>query len=384
MELIDRLQQHMKVLCLECGPRHCGSPGEKMAADYIEAQFRELGYTVVREMFPTFGWELNQFSLVNVTQGREVPCATASYFSPSAEVEDQFLWITSDDLMHLETLPLQGRLCFVEAFTKTNANALSEQLEALGAAGAVFTNNMRYPSTKAPRSTNLSRMGVAAVGQDGALDIASHRNDVYRLTINARRFDHMSCNVIARREGPDKKGVFGAHYDTAPGVQGASDNATGTAILIELARLTRDLYPDYSFDFCAFSAEEYLDDSDHLDEIGSCPPGSKDYVRRHKDEDIRWYMNADNYGSNISENWLGIAHKEKLPPIQFACRKIGDMKPIGDCGAFVVNGIPALWPGDGPAFRIVHTVQDTLDLISYERMEQGTKTILDLVSQIAK
>jgi hypothetical protein len=35
--------------------------------------------------------------------------------------------------------------------------------------------------------------------------------------------------------------VVGAHYDSAPGTPGANDNASGTAAVIELARLMRDL-----------------------------------------------------------------------------------------------------------------------------------------------
>jgi Peptidase family M28 len=35
--------------------------------------------------------------------------------------------------------------------------------------------------------------------------------------------------------------VVGAHYDSAPGTSGANDNASGTAAVIELARLLRDL-----------------------------------------------------------------------------------------------------------------------------------------------
>jgi hypothetical protein len=35
--------------------------------------------------------------------------------------------------------------------------------------------------------------------------------------------------------------VVGAHYDSAPGTPGANDNATGSAAVIELARLLRDL-----------------------------------------------------------------------------------------------------------------------------------------------
>jgi len=80
-------------------------------------------------------------------------------------------------------------------------------------------------------------------------------------------YDYKSQNVIARVKGkkyPDKFIVIGAHYDHL-GVMGintyfpgANDNASGVALMLDLARHFSDVFnqPDYSMVFVAFGAEE--------------------------------------------------------------------------------------------------------------------------------
>ena len=51
--------------------------------------------------------------------------------------------------------------------------------------------------------------------------------------------------------------VIGAHYDTVPGCPGADDNATGVAVLLELARLFATQPPRRPVHLVAFDLEEY-------------------------------------------------------------------------------------------------------------------------------
>jgi len=51
--------------------------------------------------------------------------------------------------------------------------------------------------------------------------------------------------------------VIGAHYDTAPGSPGADDNATGVAVLLELARDIASRPLKYPVQLVAFDMEEY-------------------------------------------------------------------------------------------------------------------------------
>ena len=50
--------------------------------------------------------------------------------------------------------------------------------------------------------------------------------------------------------------VIGAHYDSAPGAPGANDNGSGTAALIELARLFRGWKPKHTLRLAFFVNEE--------------------------------------------------------------------------------------------------------------------------------
>ena len=50
-------------------------------------------------------------------------------------------------------------------------------------------------------------------------------------------------NIIAGDENPGGYYILGAHYDTVAGTPGADDNASGVAVLLEVARLARNLTP---------------------------------------------------------------------------------------------------------------------------------------------
>lgn len=66
-------------------------------------------------------------------------------------------------------------------------------------------------------------------------------------------------NVIGERRGasqPDRVIVVGAHYDTVAGSPGADDNASGVAVLLELARMTAHTRSAKTVRFVAFTLEE--------------------------------------------------------------------------------------------------------------------------------
>jgi hypothetical protein len=48
---------------------------------------------------------------------------------------------------------------------------------------------------------------------------------------------------VAKGKRPDRIFIVGAHYDSAPGAPGANDNGSGTAAVLELARMLRTMQP---------------------------------------------------------------------------------------------------------------------------------------------
>jgi hypothetical protein len=102
-------------------------------------------------------------------------------------------------------------------------------------------------------------------------------------------FGSSSDNVIAIIPGqisPDEFVICGAHYDSFSSTDlapGADDNASGTAGILEIARILKDYNFNKSIVFCSFSAEE----------IGLF--GSHAYASRAKNnqQDILGYFNMD-------------------------------------------------------------------------------------------
>jgi hypothetical protein len=63
-------------------------------------------------------------------------------------------------------------------------------------------------------------------------------------------------NVIAGEEQPGGYYILGAHFDTVGGTPGADDNASGVAVLLEVARLARGLALPRPWAFIGFTTEE--------------------------------------------------------------------------------------------------------------------------------
>jgi hypothetical protein len=63
-------------------------------------------------------------------------------------------------------------------------------------------------------------------------------------------------NIIAGNEDPGGYYILGAHFDTVAGTPGADDNASGVAVLLEVARLARRLPPPLPWVFIGFTCEE--------------------------------------------------------------------------------------------------------------------------------
>jgi hypothetical protein len=68
-----------------------------------------------------------------------------------------------------------------------------------------------------------------------------------------------SYNVVAYKVGslyPDKQIIVGAHFDAVPGSPGANDNGSGTAAVLEMARVLQSIETAVTIVFVAFDSEE--------------------------------------------------------------------------------------------------------------------------------
>ena len=67
-------------------------------------------------------------------------------------------------------------------------------------------------------------------------------------------------NIVAEKKGrtsPGRVFIVGAHYDTVQGTPGADDNASGVAVLLEIARNIQSVSLEGTVRLIAFTLEEY-------------------------------------------------------------------------------------------------------------------------------
>lgn len=94
--------------------------------------------------------------------------------------------------------------------------------------------------------------------EDGLRLLESEAKRV-RLVLEGEEKEAMSQNVIGELEGslrPEDIALIGGHYDTVSDVSGASDNAAGTALVMELARVFKEKGTKRTMRFIAWSCEE--------------------------------------------------------------------------------------------------------------------------------
>ena len=116
--------------------------------------------------------------------------------------------------------------------------------------------------------------------------------DVEQQTVNI--FGETGYNLIVTKIGtvyPDTFIIIDGHYDTINGV-GANDNGSGTSIILEVARMLRNVPTEYSIKFIHFTGEE----------LGLI--GSEQYVEDvviPQNLDIKLVLNIDQVGGVAGE-----------------------------------------------------------------------------------
>ncbi len=121
-------------------------------------------------------------------------------------------------------------------------------------------------------------------------------------------FGETTSNIIITKTGsvyPNTFLIIDGHYDTVNG-EGANDNGSGTALILELARLLKDVDTEYSIKFIHFSGEE----------AGLI--GSEYYVNQTvnpENLDIKLVLNIDQVGgvAGMNNNTITCERDESSP-----------------------------------------------------------------------
>jgi Zn-dependent M28 family amino/carboxypeptidase len=192
------------------------------------------------------------------------------------------------------------------------------------------------------------------------------------IEVQTNRVSGRSRNVVARPSEAPCTAYLGAHYDSVPAGPGANDNASGTSLLIELARARRV----DGVCVVAFGAEE----------VGLF--GSRAFVREHQVGDAAFMMNFDMVAKATRPTFIGDEALTKIAA-EVAKQRGLDARTVtsfgpgtsSDHASFQAAGVPVLmfYSGDD---GFIHTAQDDLKNVSEEDLGQFLETAVAVLDRL--
>ncbi|HBZ40202.1 MAG TPA: hypothetical protein DEO59_17625 [Balneola sp.] len=254
--------------------------GDKLAADFIRNEFEKFGLkSFNNSYYQEFETSVNTFPNPQsvVVNGKELE-AGKDYLldpgSPSIKGTFDVITVTADEILDnakfVNKLRVSsGQLIAVRPFDKSNFS--KEQNEQLNGVINFLKYHPQNPSKGTIILTNEKLTWAGSVRQHPKPTVIIHSDSLdgslksLKLDIKSSFVEkYATQNVIGYVEGKnsDSTIVFIAHYDhlgmLGPDAtfNGANDNASGTAMLLSLAKNYSENKPNYNTVFIAFGAEE--------------------------------------------------------------------------------------------------------------------------------
>jgi aminopeptidase YwaD len=351
-----QLHADWRYLCRTIGARPAGDTGERLAAEYLERRFTDMGLSVAREPFPCRSL-VDSHASVAVRVGNRWRSVDSLRLMNSAStpggrpVEGDLVWMAFPESQHrLRPGSLRGKILVLFGQLLSDTRAYRQLLAARPA--AILPIDDRQPFTWPIQNAMLpdwaQRFGsvpAAAIAYQTAWQWRAHGLTRARVAIMARYQTRPSGNVVATLPGsaPDEPAIlFGAHHDTPLGLVGADDNASGVVSLLELARILAAVpQRRRTFVFASFGTEEQLS------------VGAAAYVARHRRELSRLglVVNFDSIASHLGHNHLfhsgqkglGAFFQAELERRGYDLELNGALNPFSDHFPFTAYGVPAVW-----------------------------------------
>jgi hypothetical protein len=278
---LDYAKEVVKVLASpEFKGRGFTDEGHLKAAEYIREQYKAIGLKAfTKDYFQPFNVEANIFPdrMQCIINGKRLIPGKEFLVDPaSSSIHGEFpiMVVTKQELLNTSRVQeivktCAGKVVLIDArgFSTTDKEAQKKANEMIGMLSynpqILNMATVVVTGEKLSWSTSSFQAGKASLTINTDIDVTAVSS--ITLDIDARIVKAKAQNVIGYIEGkerPDSFLVVVAHYDHLGMMgkevlfPGANDNASGVAMLLDLAKYFKVAPPDYSMVFIALSAEE--------------------------------------------------------------------------------------------------------------------------------
>lgn len=394
-----KAERYLNRLCSVQPNRRTGSPGNREATRFFAEVVGGYGYEVDAAPFDCLDYVSEGATLSRGKINHEV---FVSPYSLPCNVTAQLLVASSvDELADADCegkiLLMRGPICAEQLMPKNfvfynpeHHQQLITLLERSNPA-AIITATSRSPD-------QVGALYPFPLIVDGDFDIpnvhcrdsvgeelASFRGDTFQLKIVGTRLKSEATNIIATlNRGAARKMVITAHIDAYEDSPGASDNGSGTVVLLLLAEMLADYQGDRCIEIAAINGEDHYSaggEMDYLKRYGEDLPGVMLVVNV---DDVGYVKGGAAYSFYNIPDQLASEIEQHL--LQFDGLVRGDPWYSGDHMIFVQKGIPAV------AFTaefmpelmrtVTHTGLDTPELLNCEKLVELAGSLNSLIRSL--
>ncbi len=376
----DEAFEVLRTLTREYSPRESATDEELTAALHLRDRLIARGYDTWVQDFPVVQTRAN-VEIQTAAAGaapdslRSLPINLSAWGAVAGAIADAGHAFEGD----MPAAGLDGRVALIERGAITFEEKVNRVADAGAVAAIVFNNELGlfYGAF-----SNPSDIPAVAISQeDGRALLALMEAGEVTANVSVAGEESQSRNVIGERRAAEDDApvvILGAHYDTVPDTEGASDNGSGLSTLLTIAAHTADTDYPFTVRIILFGAEE----------IGLF--GSRHYVDGMSEEQIEntlAMLNFDALGSGDSLMVIGD------PGLMAQAQTIGDGLGLdigiergnwgSDHAPFLAVGIPALFLISDDLSRI-NSPWDTMPHINPSLLGRSVEIGISLLEWLAE
>jgi aminopeptidase YwaD len=369
-----RILEHIRALSAGIGPRLAGSAAEDEAVAYARGQLEEWGYDVEVQDFAVSGPDVYRPSSV-IVDGEQIVAASLRR-SASGEVTGR---LVDAGFGREGDFPPDavGAIVLIQRRDVPFAD-MARRAEAARAIGVIVANRERGPF--AGELEEPSALPAVAVGQEEGEELrAALQRGGVEVTVRVGELAGVTAhNVIARPPSGTCRTVSGAHLDTVPWAPGASDNASGSALVLELARAAAVAGLDRHC-FALFGAEEF-------GLFGSAEFASRVSIQERAALEAAYVYDVVAGAEPplaLGTGVLQASTRELAGQLGIELDTGPDPSEIAsDHLSFIEAGIPALLLTT-PDYEFLHTIDDTVENLDPAHLDQMARLAFALLEEPA-
>ncbi len=401
-QLAEKAEDYLHRLCVDITARHTGSAGNRAATDFFAATVAAFGFAVETPPFDCIDWVE---SGADLAVGDAVFQVKVSPFTLGGAARAPLMVVST--VAELEAAGIAGKIVLLRGeiaqgqlmpknFPFYNPDEHKHIIHLLETRGpqAIVAATARDPDMVGSgvypfpliEDGDFAVPSVYMTDEEGER-LAGYAGREAVLTIRAQRIPATGCNVIARKvgSGPGRIVLF-AHIDARLGTPGASDNASGTVVLLLLAELLAGYTGQVGIEIVAMNGEDYFSN-----------PGEQQWLAHNAGRfgDILLGINVDDVG--YRKGRVAYSLYDCPAEIDDAVRAVfarypglveGPLWYQGDHSILLINQVPALALTSEELAElmaeITHTPRDTVEIVDPARLAEVALALYNLLQRLSE